>query len=693
MSRRLLYATLALLFCAGCAHGEDVRELATWTVVAPSGARRTVTLPARFSSEDVDARGHVVLETDAHVPESWQGGPVTLALPTYFGPVTLVARGRPAAEQHLGIAHAFRIDEAVRDGVDVPLRIELDARLGPYLNALPRLSATEEGDGWYAFVRDFNYGAAFVGISLGALVALLFLVVFLLDRRRRVYGWFSLAMAATIPMFVSDVGPPRAVLPWVGFAGISAGYVAVVAAIGGVRAYFLRAGWSLWWLATGLVPVSILVLLRSPTARLDVGTALGLLTTAAGVYLAGLLLLQLRKRELRFSATVMSTAVVAAILLSIPDIRSNNGSGELLGGLRTLPLAMVSLHLAGAVLLGGDLIRAMRETEARVKDLEARGREIGELNEELRHQVAERSRELTDALSRAEGEVAPATLEVGDVFDRRYRVTRALGRGGMGAVYEVERTRDGRRLALKVVTSALSGRTAARFARADLRLARVRHDNLVPIVDVGIAAGGTPFLVMELVQGGSLEEQRSRFGDERWAVPILRQIAAGLAELHANRIVHRDLKPANVLLVDGDAAPRAKISDFGISRFGALVDSGEDGAGGAAAQATAEGASPRDLTQTGALMGTPVYMPPEAWFEPVRSPSADVFSFGVLAYEALTGRAPFAVPPVLLVRSRQRIPEPAPLGSVNGEVARLVLACLHVEPSKRPRAKDLADSL
>ena len=92
-------------------------------------------------------------------------------------------------------------------------------------------------------------------------------------------------------------------------------------------------------------------------------------------------------------------------------------------------------------------------------------------------------------------------------------------------------------------------------------------------------------------------------------------------------------------------------------------------------------------------MGTPVYMPPEAWFGPARHPSADVFSLGVLAYEALTGRSPFAVPPVLLVRSRQPIPTPAPLDGVDARIASVVLACLHVEPSDRPRAKELVEVL
>jgi hypothetical protein len=326
-------------------------------------------------------------------------------------------------------------------------------------------------------------------------------------------------------------------------------------------------------------------------------------------------------------------------------------------------------------------------------ELERKKQELEDLTQELRHQIAARSRDLTEALSRSEASVQPSSLEVGDAFDGRYRVTRPIGRGGMGAVYEVERTRDGRRLALKIVTTELSGRAAARFAREAEIGARVRHENLVSILDVGLAAGGMPFLVMDLVRGGSMEERRPRFGDDRWASPILRQIASGLAELHANGIVHRDLKPGNVLLVEDDGPPVAKICDFGISRFGAIEDSGNVEPSGDTLKARAPDASPPDLTQTGALMGTPIYMPPEALFEPARRPSADLFSFGILAYEALTGRTPFAVPPILVVRARQEVPEPHPMGGVRDEVAAMILACLQVEPAKRPRARDVAAML
>jgi Protein kinase domain len=315
------------------------------------------------------------------------------------------------------------------------------------------------------------------------------------------------------------------------------------------------------------------------------------------------------------------------------------------------------------------------------------------LKREISHQVAARSRQLGEELAKRDGPADGVILAPGDRFDARYRVTQSLGAGGMGAVYEVERLTDEQRFALKIITGRVSGANAARFAREAEIGARLHHPNLVSIVDVGVSPAGSPFLVMELVQGGSLEDQRARFGDQLWATPILRQIALGLAELHANAVVHRDLKPANVLLVDAEHGPLAKICDFGISRFGAIDESADVDTEGATVNVGADNARPRDLTRTGAFLGTPLYMPPEAYFEPARGPSADLFSFGILAYEALSGRSPFSVSPVLLLHSKKPIPEPVPLDGVRKEIAELVLACLAIDPTKRPRAKDVAQAL
>jgi serine/threonine-protein kinase len=308
------------------------------------------------------------------------------------------------------------------------------------------------------------------------------------------------------------------------------------------------------------------------------------------------------------------------------------------------------------------------------------------LEKELSHQVAERSRELGNVLARSDVTLDARSLKAGERFAERYDVIASLGAGGMGAVYEVQRVTDSARLALKAVVGEVSGASAARFAREAEIGARVRHPNLVSIVDVGVASG-VPYLVMEMVKGGSLEAKRSLFGDVAWALPILRQIADGLAALHDAGVVHRDLKPANVLL-DGSIA---KISDFGISRFGSI-----DTAPNALAPTIA--ATPRqsaELTGTGVVMGTPLYMAPEAAKSARQlDASADVFAFGIIAYEMLTGRSPFAVPAFVLAMADQPIaPPPLDDPRASEKFRELVRRALSADPTKRPRVRDVASGL
>jgi Protein kinase domain len=310
------------------------------------------------------------------------------------------------------------------------------------------------------------------------------------------------------------------------------------------------------------------------------------------------------------------------------------------------------------------IIEAQKQTIAR-----ERARSEGLLKQELSHQVAARSRDLGQMMARGDAAFAGERLAPGARFDTRYRVERELGSGGMGAVYEVERITDGQRLALKIVTGLVSGAQAVRFAREAEIGARVRHANLVSIVDVGIA-GGVPFLAMELARGGSLADQRHRFGDARWARPVLGEIAAGLAALHDAGVVHRDLKPGNVLFSSNGVA---QISDFGISR----LDDLELG-----------------LTATGMLLGTPRYMAPEA----ARGGSAigaagDVFAFGILACELLAGRTPFDKPPVFIAMAGEPMPPPELGAAGDPQLRELLRTCLTEEPANRPSMRSVAEVL
>ena len=694
LARLLLVVAAALALCA-CARADDVLALREWTLLTPDGSRKPVTLPAPFAQSDLDAQSHSVLETDVQLPSAQPDEPVTLAVFQCPADATLWVDGVRLPVDRTGILCSWHIARTSREARSCHVRLDLDLSTGIAPPAAPRLGVTSNGDALFGGAGAFDLFSSVAALAISAFVSLLYATLFAFDRRHAEYGWFSLQVALALPVGSIDSGllfvlGPRSI--------VIATYSAVGAIIVGacfMRSYFGRAplhrAWLVGLLLVGVVCVSFGTISGTlAISRLLAAASLGLLVWQVTANLR-----EAARGVDRFGAAAFATAWIVLGSLSMANVGALMGAPEIVGGFRFVAIGQVAFVMCQALVLARDHIRSLREAEARVTQLEAQRREVDGLNEELRRQVAERSRELTEALARSEGSVAPAALEVGDVFDGRYRVARALGRGGMGAVYEVERTRDGRKLALKVVTAALQAKQAARFAREAEIGSRLRHENLVSIVDVGIAAGATPFLVMELVQGGSLEDKRARFGDAAWARPIVRQIAAGLAELHANRIVHRDLKPGNVLLVEngGASPPVAKISDFGISRFGALDDSADVDAEGATAHPGAAHASPRDLTETGALMGTPVYMPPEAWFGPARHPSADVFSLGVLAYETLTGRSPFAVPPVLLVRSRQPIPRPAPLDGIDAKVASLVLACLGPEPTGRPKAREIAEAL
>jgi hypothetical protein len=319
---------------------------------------------------------------------------------------------------------------------------------------------------------------------------------------------------------------------------------------------------------------------------------------------------------------------------------------------------------------------AIERERARAVHLQAQAteRELALLNAEVRRQVAERARDLAQALSRlSDAPRAQSVLAPGNVVEGRYRVVRLLGRGGMGQVHEVERLVDGRRLALKMMTGAPHREALIRLAREAEIAAQLDHPNVVAALDVGITVSGAVFLVMQLVAGPTLEQQALRFGDVPWAVPILAQIARALAVMHAHGIIHRDLKPSNVLL----EGTTVKVTDFGIASLARPVGS-------------------EPLTRTGVIIGTPLYMAPElADGTREATPASDVFSLGVVAHEILANRLPHALPPAL-ERLHGRAPERAlTLGQTNStlpvEVIHLVDRCLKYASEERPSAQVAAD--
>ena len=232
------------------------------------------------------------------------------------------------------------------------------------------------------------------------------------------------------------------------------------------------------------------------------------------------------------------------------------------------------------------------------------------------------------------------SLQPGTVLHSTYQIVRLVGAGGMGQVYEAQHVRLPGRFAVKVLSGALHEGGAVAFLRfrreAEIASA-LRHPNIVQIVDFNQMEDGTPYIVMEFIEGQDLSVERGatgRYSPQR-TVRIVEQIASGLAAAHAQGIVHRDLKPQNVLLIPsrGPQADFVKIVDFGICKVSAS---------GTAAS----------LTDGAILIGTPSYMAPEQ----ARGHTDDIdgrtdqFALAAITYEMLTGQAAFTgdnVPAIL----------------------------------------------
>ncbi|MDI1450579.1 serine/threonine protein kinase [Polyangium sp. 6x1] len=271
-----------------------------------------------------------------------------------------------------------------------------------------------------------------------------------------------------------------------------------------------------------------------------------------------------------------------------------------------------------------------------------------------------------------------------ELIGGRYRIERRLGAGGMGAVYEATDLQGGARVAVKVVTAEVARNELllGRFER-EVRAARgLDTPHVVRAIDAGRDGySGLPFLVMEVLEGEDVRALFKRLGPVRpdLALRIVAQACRGLDVAHAQRIVHRDVKPANLFLANGPGpgGRTVKILDFGIAKLAPDPES------------MAEAGELTSLTQTGSMLGSPLYMAPEqARGHKQIDGRADLWSLGVVLYQALTGVTPHrdsgALGDLIIAictEPAERVERLAPW--VRPEVAAVVHRALDLDPTQR----------
>ncbi|NDC48163.1 MAG: serine/threonine protein kinase [Micrococcales bacterium] len=254
--------------------------------------------------------------------------------------------------------------------------------------------------------------------------------------------------------------------------------------------------------------------------------------------------------------------------------------------------------------------------------------------------------------------------EEGKVYGGRYRLVKRIATGGMGEVWQAQDEIILRQVAIKILKQQYLGDPdfLERFRTEAKHAAMINNDGIANVYDYG-EDEGSAYLVMELVPGESLSSilEREKTLPEQQVISIIAQTALALDAAHREGLVHRDIKPGNLLITpDGSV----KITDFGIARV----------------------ANQASLTQTGQVMGTVQYLAPEQATGKPASASGDIYSLGIVAYEALSGRRPFKGENQMAIAMAQinETPPPLPEG-LDPRLVRLVLDCMAKKPDQRPR--------
>jgi serine/threonine-protein kinase len=280
-----------------------------------------------------------------------------------------------------------------------------------------------------------------------------------------------------------------------------------------------------------------------------------------------------------------------------------------------------------------------------------------------------------------DGAATASSISGEPILDGRYQLEKRLGQGGMGVVYKARHIFLKTAHAIKIILPDLVGNDpnlVTRFRQEALAAAAIRHQNIIAVTDFGVVRGTMPFLVMEFVQGKSLQDLMGEEGamSPLRAFELMQPICAGIAAAHRQGIVHRDLKPLNVMICDGLPMSEAvKILDFGLAK----IKSGELLGSFIAAQTTG-------------LMGSPFYMAPEQWSDEPPDARADVYSLGVMFYQMLCGEVPFkgsSIPSIMKKHLTSDVPSLASKGvEVPPQIETVVRHALEKEPAHRTGSAD-----
>lgn len=265
---------------------------------------------------------------------------------------------------------------------------------------------------------------------------------------------------------------------------------------------------------------------------------------------------------------------------------------------------------------------------------------------------------------------------LGKIIAGKYEIVEVLTRGGMGVIYRARHVALERPVAVKCIAEALSYDPSMwkRFEQEAKSASLLNHSNIITIHDFGVTEDGDLYLVMEYLEGASLNDFIEMNGalNERTCAKVFTQVCAALQHAHSVGILHRDLKPTNIFISSTAHGPHVKVLDFGLAKV-----------------MLPRGNNKEKITRTGECLGTPDYMSPEQARGLKTDQRSDIYAAGVCMYEALTGKLPFEAEDLMQTLSRQisdKVPtfkEVAPAKQIKKEIEAIVMRCLEKDPQKR----------